>query len=108
MCIAIAVDFSIQVQMIQWKIVWLPVWIKCDILSGVVLYLVRVGEDNSAGTVKGARRRGRQKKRWEDNIKEWTGMGFADSLRAVEDWEGWKGNVAMSSVVPRRPPRLRD
>ena len=32
------------------------------------------GEDNSAGTVKGARKRGRQKKRWEDNIKngpEW-------------------------------------
>ena len=28
------------------------------------------------GTVKGARRRGRQKKRWKDNIKEWTGMGF--------------------------------
>ena len=28
------------------------------------------------GTVKGTRRRGRQKKRWEDNIKEWTGMGF--------------------------------
>ena len=25
------------------------------------------------GTVKGARRRGRQKKRWEYNIKEWTG-----------------------------------
>ena len=24
----------------------------------------------------GARRRGRQKKRWEDNIKKWTGMGF--------------------------------
>ena len=37
------------------------------------------------GTVKGARRRGRQKKRWEDNIKEWTGMGFGDSLRAAED-----------------------
>ena len=36
------VDFSIQVQMNQWKIVWLPVWIKCDIVSGVVLYLVRV------------------------------------------------------------------
>ena len=28
------------------------------------------------GTEKGARRRGRQKKRWEDNINEWTGMGF--------------------------------
>ena len=60
------------------------------------------------GTVKGARRRGRQEKRWEDNIKEWTGMGFGDSLRAAEDREGWKGIVAASSVVPRRPPRLRD
>ena len=54
------------------------------------------------GTVKGARRRGRQKKRWEDNIKEWTGMGFGDSLRAAEDREEWKGIVATSS------PRLRD
>ena len=60
------------------------------------------------GTVKGARRRGTQKKRWEDNIKEWTGMGFGDSLRAVEDREGWKVIVATSCVVPWRPPRLRD
>ena len=42
------------------------------------------------GTAKGTRRRGRQKKIWEDNIKEWTGMGFGDSLRAAEDREGWK------------------
>ena len=60
------------------------------------------------GTVKGARRRGRQKKRWEDNIKEWTEMEFGDSLRAAEDREGWKGIVATSSVVLRRPSRLRD
>ena len=59
-------------------------------------------------TMKGARRRGKQKKRWEDNNKEWTGMGFGDSLRAAEDREGWKGIVATSSVVPRRPLRLRD
>ena len=52
-------------------------------------------------TVKGARRRGRQKNRWEDNIKEWTGMGFGDSLRAAEDMEGWKGIVATSSMVSR-------
>ena len=32
------------------------------------------------GTVKVARRKGRQKKRLEDNIKEWMGMGFGDSL----------------------------
>ena len=60
------------------------------------------------GTVKGARRRERQKKRWEDNIKEWTEMGFEDSLRAAEDREGWKGIITTSSMVPRRPPRLRD
>ena len=45
------------------------------------------------GEVKGARRRGRQKKRWEEIIKEWTGMGFGDSLKAAEDKEGWKGIV---------------
>ena len=60
------------------------------------------------GTVKGARRRGRQKKRWEVNINEWMGMGLGDSLRAAEDREGWKSIVATSSVEPRLPPRLRD
>ena len=59
-------------------------------------------------TVKRARRRGSQKKRWEDNIKECTGMGFGVSLSAAEDREWWKGIVATSSVVSRRPPRLRD
>ena len=36
------------------------------------------------GTVKG-KRRGRQKNRWEDNIKEWTGMYFTSSTRAAEN-----------------------
>ena len=35
-------------------------------------------------------------------------MGFGDSLRAAEDREGWKGIVATSSVMTRRPLRLRD
>ena len=35
------------------------------------------------GTVKGGRRQGRQKKRWEDNIREWTTLEFAKSQRAV-------------------------
>ena len=38
------------------------------------------------GTVKGGRRQGRQRKRWEDNIREWTGLEFAKSQRAVENW----------------------
>ena len=31
------------------------------------------------GTVKGERRQGRQKKRWEDNIRKWTGLEFGKS-----------------------------
>ena len=58
------------------------------------------------GTVKGKRKRGRQKKRWEDNIKEWTGMDFAISTRAAENRSRWKGIVANSSVVPRRPSKV--
>ena len=31
-----------------------------------------------------------QRKRWEDNIKEWTGLEFGKSQRAVESREKWK------------------
>ena len=31
----------------------------------------------SQGTVKGGRRQGRQRERWEDNIREWKGLDFA-------------------------------
>ena len=58
------------------------------------------------GTVRGGRRRGRQKKRWEDNIKEWTGMEFADSQRAVENRETWRELVRKSSMVPQRSLRV--
>ena len=39
------------------------------------------------GRVKGARRRGRQKKRW---VTEWAGMGFGDSLRQWKAENGGK------------------
>ena len=42
------------------------------------------------GTVKGGRRQGRQRKRWEENIREWTGLEFAKSQSAVENREKWK------------------
>ena len=60
------------------------------------------------GTVKGGRRQGRQRKRWEDNIREFTGLEFAKSQRAVENREKWRKLVAKLSVVPQRPSRLRD
>ena len=52
------------------------------------------------GTVKVGRRQGRQNKRCEDNIREWTGLGFANSQRAVENREKWRKLVVKSSVVP--------
>ena len=60
------------------------------------------------GTVKQGRRQGRQRKRWEDNIREWTGLESGKSQRAVENREKWRKLVAKSSVVPQRPSRLRD
>ena len=56
------------------------------------------------GTMKGKGKRGRQRKRWEDNIQEWTGMNFATSQRAAEDREGWCRVVHEDPVVPLRPP----
>ena len=51
---------------------------------------------------------GRQK-RLEDSIREWTGLVFAKSQRAVEKREKkWRKLVVKSSVVPQRPPLLRD
>ena len=38
-------------------------------------------------TVKGGRRQGGQRKRWEDDIREWTGLEFGKSQRAVENRE---------------------
>ncbi|KAJ8398441.1 hypothetical protein AAFF_G00426960 [Aldrovandia affinis] len=55
------------------------------------------------GTVQGGRKRGRQKKRWEDNIQEWTQLRLSETVRAAEDRERWRELVDRSSVVPQRP-----
>ena len=60
------------------------------------------------GTAKGRKRQRREKKRWEDNIRKWTGLEFTKSLRAVENKEKLRKLVVKSSVAPKRPLRLRD
>ena len=60
------------------------------------------------GTVKGGRRQGRQRKRWEDNIRKWTGLDFGKSQRAVDNRGKWRKLVAKLSVAPKRPSRLRN
>ena len=58
--------------------------------------------------MKEGRRQGRQRKRWEDDIRVWSGLEFAKSQRAVENREKWRKLVVKSSVVPQRPSRLRE
>ena len=60
------------------------------------------------GTVKWGRRQCRERMRWEDNIREWTGLELGKSQRAVENREKWRKLVARPSVEPQRPSRLRD
>ena len=60
------------------------------------------------GIVKGGRRQGRQRKRWEDNIRKWTGLEFSKSQSAVENREKRRKLVAKLSVVPQRRSQLRD
>ena len=60
------------------------------------------------GTVKRGRRQGRQRKRWEDYIREWTGLEFAKTQRAVKNKGQWRKLVAKSSVVLQRPSLFRD
>ena len=59
------------------------------------------------GTVKGGRRQGRQRKMWEDNIREWTGLEFGRPQRAVENREKLRKLVAKSPVLPQRLSQLR-
>ena len=60
------------------------------------------------GTVKGERRQGRQRKRQEDNIREWTGLEFGKSQSAVEN-RGNGGSWLRNHLwCPQRPSRLMD
>ena len=69
---------------------------------------IRSGHNHLASHSERGRRQGRQRKRWEDNIREWTGFEFGKSQRAVENREKWRKLVAKSSVVPQRLSRLMD
>ena len=55
------------------------------------------------GTVKGGRGQGRQRKRWEDNIREWTGLEFAKSQRAVKNRDKWRKLLRNHLWCPNDP-----
>ena len=52
------------------------------------------------GTLSGARRRGRPRTAWTDNIKTWTGLNVKESIRMTEDRDKWRKYVH-SVAYPR-------
>ena len=60
------------------------------------------------GTVPGGRGRGRPRRTWGSDIREWTGMSGDRLLRAARDRGVWRQLVWTASLVPLRPPRLRE
>ena len=80
---------------IQRKLRWLGHVLRSNGLSKMCLQ----------GTVNGGRKRGRQKTRWEDNVKEWTGLSWNEILQKARDREEWRRIVRSSPVAPQRSPR---
>ena len=58
------------------------------------------------GTVKRKRRRGGQKKRWEDNIKERARMDLASSTRTAEKQDVGKGLLRCTLLCPNDLAKL--
>ena len=72
------------------------------------LPFIRSGQNHLARHSERGKKARQTERRWEDNIREWTGLELAKSQRAVENREKWRKLVMKSSVVPQRPSRLRD
>jgi len=51
------------------------------------------GKEIMQGTMPGARRRGRPRTGWMDNIKTWTGLSVEESIRMTEDGDKWRKYV---------------
>ena len=77
------------------------------------LPFIRSGQNHLArhsgrGKMTGQTEKKKKKKKVEDNIREWTGLDFTKSQRAVENREEWTKLVVKSSVVPQRSSQIRD
>ena len=51
--------------------------------------------DNARNNMPGARKRGRPRTAWMDNIKTWTGLSVEESIRMTEDRDKWRKYVSM-------------
>ena len=60
------------------------------------------------GTMPGARRRGRPRTAWMDNIKTWTGLSVEESVRMTEDRDKWRKYVHGVHGQPSDRGRLKN
>jgi len=63
------------------------------------------------GTMPGARRRGRPRTAWMDNIKTWTGLSVEESIGMTEDRDKWRKyvhGVANRRIEDRQGRGTRD
>ena len=85
-------DFS---EKVQTEVVW-----ACHTI-------IWTGQDYPTGN-SSRRETKRQRKWWEDNIKEWAGLEWNIILRKAENHEEWRNLVVKSTVVRQRSARLWD
>ncbi|XP_066285794.1 uncharacterized protein [Branchiostoma lanceolatum] len=56
------------------------------------------------GTLEGGRRRGRQRKSWQDNIAEWTSLSLSERLAAARNRRAWRQiSIFTATLSPQRP-----
>ena len=84
----------------RWKLAWFRQVTCHDSLSKTIFH----------GTLEAGRRRGRPRKCWMDNIKEWTSLAMPELLtKASYEKKKWK-KISVESFLmsPRRPNRPGD
>ena len=69
------------------------------------LPFIRSGQNHLArhsgrGKMTGQTEKKKKKKKVEDNIREWTGLDFTKSQRAVQNREKWRTLIVKQSVLP--------
>ncbi|PIK33493.1 endonuclease-reverse transcriptase [Apostichopus japonicus] len=72
------------------KLAWFGHVTRHDSMSEVILQ----------GTVEGGRRRGRQRRNWSDNVKDWIGLDMQDLLTTAANRSAWRTMSAATVMSP--------
>ena len=88
-----------------------PCWSIIDVLVSLRLSRKQgscLEQEIMQGTMPGARRRGRPRTAWMDNIKTWTGLSVEESIRMTEDRDKWRQYVHGVHGQPSHRGRLKN